>query len=762
MTVADNTSRNQYTATSGQTVFAYTFEIVDKGDIVVLQNGTTLSEGTNYTVSGVGAQNGGNITLTVGATTGDVMTIYRDMAYSRTQNYADSGDFLASEVNSDFDNLWLAGEQTNRAFSQSIRKPITDSDSISMELPEAATRAETFLAFDSSGAVTTKPFSDGVNPSTIKSEAFTGDGTTTVFTLTATVAYASSILIYIDGIHQDRGTYSVSGDNITFTEAPPANSNIEVLTFKVTDIGATSADAITYTASGTGAVETTVQAKLRESISVKDYGATGDGVTNDTAAIQAAIDASNGVPVLFDVGSTFMSTALTITSNTHLVINGTLKAHASIGSNPLISGTTISNVLIEGAGIVDGNKDNVGAVNSTGIKLITATDCQVRDITIQNCYLQNDPGIDGAGLWVEGGSGNSAVNVTSDNHRGNGFVFGNNTDSYTQNCRSSNNSFGSGIAHTRGERAKSINDFADSNGFSNITINCEDSQIISPTSRGSGYSGINIGHDSEASDASRTTLIGGVSENNNFEGVTITGSDDVTIIGVYCNNNGANNGSNDRHGIDGRNTVNGLHIIGCKVTGSKNSGLRIFEGDNHRVESCKFYGNDRTGIALNASNVQISDCEVFNNNQLGGTNRAGIQLLGGSTGCVVSNCNFYDNQGTATQDYGVQAVTGSHFVNNCTFSGNDVSETVNSGGTVNLSQNIIGTDAMGGSFTLTAGTSTVVTNNNALSPSRIIILPRSAASRAINAYVQSVSANTSFTVNHNTAVGTEAFNYIIM
>ncbi len=35
MTVADNTSRNQYSATSGQTVFAYTFEIVDKDDIVV-------------------------------------------------------------------------------------------------------------------------------------------------------------------------------------------------------------------------------------------------------------------------------------------------------------------------------------------------------------------------------------------------------------------------------------------------------------------------------------------------------------------------------------------------------------------------------------------------------------------------------------------------------------------------------------------------------------------------------------------------------
>jgi len=153
MTVADNTSRNQYTATSGQTVFAYTFEIVDKDHIVVLQNGTALSEGTDYTVSNVGNDNGGNVTLTSGATAGDVMTLYRDMPYSRTQNYTNSGDFLASEVNADFDELWLAGEQTDRSFSQSIRKPITDSDSISMELPEAAARANKFVKFDATGAV---------------------------------------------------------------------------------------------------------------------------------------------------------------------------------------------------------------------------------------------------------------------------------------------------------------------------------------------------------------------------------------------------------------------------------------------------------------------------------------------------------------------------------------------------------------------------------------------------------------------------------
>lgn len=61
---------------------------------------------------------------------------------------------------------------------------------------------------------------------------------------------------------------------------------------------------LTFTQSGTGATERTIDSKLKDVVSVKDFGATGDGTTDDTAAIQAAIDSlTSGGVVYFPPGT---------------------------------------------------------------------------------------------------------------------------------------------------------------------------------------------------------------------------------------------------------------------------------------------------------------------------------------------------------------------------------------------------------------------------------------------------------------------------
>jgi hypothetical protein len=57
---------------------------------------------------------------------------------------------------------------------------------------------------------------------------FTGNGSTVAFTLASAPTNENSTNVYINGVYQQKNTYSVAGAVLTFSQAPPVTSSIEV------------------------------------------------------------------------------------------------------------------------------------------------------------------------------------------------------------------------------------------------------------------------------------------------------------------------------------------------------------------------------------------------------------------------------------------------------------------------------------------------------------------------------------------------------
>jgi len=136
-------------------------------------------------------------------------------------------------------------------------------------------------------------------------DKFTGNGSTTSWTLSADPVTVNNLDVSVNGVTQTPTTdYTISGTTFTTTTAAPLASILLVKYRQALPNSYTgSSNNISYTPAGTGAVATTVQAKLRETVSVKDFGAVGNGTTDETTAIQAALNVNSGnVSVYFPRG----------------------------------------------------------------------------------------------------------------------------------------------------------------------------------------------------------------------------------------------------------------------------------------------------------------------------------------------------------------------------------------------------------------------------------------------------------------------------
>ena len=312
-----------------------------------------------------------------------------------------------------------------------------------------------------------------LNPNVMFRQQFSGTGAQTTFTLAQDPTLGGATLqVFIGGLYQNEGTYSVSGTTLTFTEAPTeGTNNIEVALFKTTPMGSTVGSLVEYIPAGAGAVATNVQSKLREFVSVKDFGAKGDGVTDDTAAINNAaihVASSGGGTVFFPPGTYLVGRYDTNTNSGTQHVSIYLRNDVQfVGAGPdatvvmaanLADSHTFYGFNISGAGVhnltIDGNRANQTVQNPStgndpaGVLLIGTAD----SIRLTNLLIKNTPdyGIGFQGNMVA--TDCLVSNITIENPGADGFdskdtVSGGNRSNLLQNVtvRSMNPSVGQDV-----------------------------------------------------------------------------------------------------------------------------------------------------------------------------------------------------------------------------------------------------------------------------------------------------------------------------
>lgn len=165
-----------------------------------------------------------------------------------------------------------------------------------------------------------------------------------------------------------------------------------------------SAANVTYDPPFTGAVATNVEDKLAQTVSVKDFGAVGDGVTDDTAAIQDALT-SGAINIYVPTGTYLVSGILTVPVDGVMYgesVNGTIITTSGAGTSfnivKLSNGATLQNLTVNGNGLSNSSAVLIDTVSRAkcinvracyagfhGIALTNASYCQV-----VNCETDNN------------------------------------------------------------------------------------------------------------------------------------------------------------------------------------------------------------------------------------------------------------------------------------------------------------------------------------------------------------------------------------
>lgn len=121
MTISAAGSRIEYSASGGQTTFAYPYRINASTDLQVYQNASLLLINSQYTVTGVGSPTGGNVILVVPAVAADKIVMLRRMPIQQTIDYIDGDVFPAQAHEDGLDRIVMMMQQVQEITTRCLQ-----------------------------------------------------------------------------------------------------------------------------------------------------------------------------------------------------------------------------------------------------------------------------------------------------------------------------------------------------------------------------------------------------------------------------------------------------------------------------------------------------------------------------------------------------------------------------------------------------------------------------------------------------------------